>query len=69
MQQWNVEFMEKHDGEALQSLIDNGMEYNEITEEGHQAFVDISKSLTDTFKEIIQDDELYDATAEFCGKN
>lgn len=69
VQQWNVEFMEKHDGEALQSLIDNGMEYNEITEEGHQAFVDISKSLTDTFKEIIQDDELYDATAEFCGKN
>lgn len=69
VQQWNVEFMAAEDENALQALLDNGMEYNELTEEGYQAFVEVSKSCYDSFRELIQDDELFDATAEFCGKN
>lgn len=69
VQQWNVEFMATEDEAALQVLLDNGMEYNELTEEGRQQFVEISQSCYDKFKELIADDELFNATAEFCGKN
>ena len=69
VQQWNVEFMEKEDETALETLLDNGMEYNDITEEGREEFIKVSQSCYDKFKELIQDDELFDATAEFCGKN
>ena len=68
VQQWNVEFMEKEDQTALQTLLDNGMEYNEVSAENRQLFIDISKSCYPVFKELIKDDELFDATAEFCGK-
>lgn len=69
VQQWNVDFMAAEDETALQTLLDNGMEYNELTEEEHQAFVEVSKSCYDAFRELIQDDALFDATVEFCGKN
>ena len=69
VQQWNVDFMEKEDETALQTLLDNGMEYNEISEEDRQEFVKVSQSCYDKFKELIGDDELFDATTEFCGKN
>lgn len=69
VQQWNVDFMATEDGVALKYLLDNGMEFNEITEENHKKFVDISRSLYPKFKELVQDDALFDATAEFCGKN
>ncbi|MBA4699364.1 MAG: DctP family TRAP transporter solute-binding subunit [Ruminococcus sp.] len=69
VQQWNVEFMDKEDETALQTLLDNGMEYNDITEEGRQEFISVSQSCYGKFKELIEDDELFDATAEFCGKN
>lgn len=44
------------------------MEYNDISEEDREKFVEVSKSCYDKFKELIKDDELFDATAEFCGK-
>ncbi len=69
VQQWNVDFMAAEDEVALQTLIDNGMEYNDISEEGRQAFVEISQSCYPKFKELINDDELFNATAEFCGKS
>lgn len=68
VQQWNVEFMDKENETALQTLIDNGMEYNDITEEGRAAFVKVSQSCYPKFKELIADDDLFNATAEFCGK-
>ena len=69
VQQWNVEYMEENNGEALQTLIDNGMEANELTEEGQQQFIEISKSCYDKFQEIIQDEDLFAKTAEFTGRN
>lgn len=68
VQQWNVDFMASEDEVALQSLLDDGMEFNEISEENHQKFVDVSRSLYDKFKELVQDDELFNATVKFCGK-
>ncbi|MDD3220339.1 MAG: DctP family TRAP transporter solute-binding subunit [Lachnospiraceae bacterium] len=69
VQQWNVDFMATEDEKALQTLLDNGMEYNDITDEGRQAFIEVSQSCYDKFKELIEDDDLFNATAEFCGKN
>ena len=69
VQQWNVDFMNAENGTALQTLIDNGMEYNTVDEAGHQAFVEISKDLYDNFKKLIGDDELFNKVTEFVGKS
>lgn len=68
VQQWNVDYMNEKDEEALQTLIDKGMEYNEISEENRAKFVEVSQSLYPKFKELVADDELFSATAKFCGK-
>ena len=68
VQQWNVDMMAEQDQVALKTLEDNGMESNELTDEAKQAFIEISKSCYDKFKELIQDDELFDATAAFTGR-
>lgn len=44
------------------------MEYNELTEEGFNQFVEISQSLYPMFKTLVENDELFDTTVEFCGK-
>lgn len=67
-QQWYVDYQAEKDGEMLQLLTDNGMEYNELTEEGFNQFVEISQSLYPTFKTLVENDELFDTTVEFCGK-
>lgn len=36
VQKWNVDFMEKEDEKALQTLLDNGMEYNELSAENRE---------------------------------
>ena len=68
VQQWNVDFMATEDETALKTLLDNGMEYNEVSAEDRAKFVEISKSCYGTFKELIEDDDLFNATAKFCGK-
>lgn len=67
-QQWYVDYQAEKDGEMLQLLTDNGMEYNELTEEGFNQFVEISQSLYPMFKTLVENDELFDTTVEFCGK-
>lgn len=68
VQQWNVDYMAAQDKTALKTLTDNGMEANEISDEAKQQFIDISKSCYDKFRTLIEDDELFDATAEFTGR-
>ena len=68
VQQWNVDMMAEQDQVALQTLTDNGMEANELDEEAQKAFIEISKACYDKFRELIQDDELFDATAAFTGR-
>ena len=67
-QQWYVDYQAEKDGEMLKLLTDNGMEYNELSEEGFQEFVSVSQELYPKFKEMVQNDELFDATVAFCGK-
>ena len=67
-QQWYVDYQAEQDGNMLQLLTDNGMAYNEVPEEGFQEFVQISQGLYPTFKTMVSNDELFDATAAFCGK-
>ena len=68
VQQWNVDMMAEQDQVALKTLEENGMESNEITEEGKKAFIEKSQSCYDKFRELIGDDELFDATAKFTGR-
>ena len=67
-QQWYVDYQASTDADMLKLLTDNGMEYNELTEDGFNQFVEVSKGLYPTFRELVADDELFDATIEFCGK-
>ena len=68
VQQWNVDMMAEQDQVALKTLTDNGMESNDLTEDAINAFIEISQSCYDKFKELIQDDDLFNATAEFTGR-
>ncbi|WP_313527522.1 DctP family TRAP transporter solute-binding subunit [Anaerotignum sp.] len=68
VQQWNVDYMAAEDEKALQFLLDNGMEYNELSDENKNKFVEISKGLYPTFKQLVANDELFDATTSFCNK-
>jgi len=67
-QQWYVDYQAEKDSEMLKLLTDNGMEYNEVTEEGFEQFVEVSKGLYPKFQEMVANDELFNATVEFCGK-
>ncbi|MDO4619249.1 MAG: DctP family TRAP transporter solute-binding subunit [Lachnospiraceae bacterium] len=68
VQQWNVDMMAEQDKIALQTLIDNGMEANELDDEAVAKFIEVSQSCYDKFKTLINDDELFDATAKFTGR-
>ena len=68
VQQWNVDYMAQQDKVALKTLTDNGMESNDISDESKQEFIKISQSCYNKFKELINDDELFSATAKFTGR-
>lgn len=69
MQQWKIDYDNEEDAKAIQTLKDNGMEVNELTPEGQAKFVEVSKSLYEsTFRGLVDNDELFDATLEFVGK-
>lgn len=67
-QQWYVDYQAQKDGEMLKLLTDNGMQYNDVPADGFQEFVAISQGLYPTFKEMVKNDTLFDATVAFCGK-
>ena len=69
VQEWNVKMMEEQDKIALQTLLDNGMEANEISRLSQKEFIEISKSCYEKFKQLIRDDKLFEDTAKFTGRN
>ncbi|MCF8017989.1 MAG: DctP family TRAP transporter solute-binding subunit [Vallitaleaceae bacterium] len=70
MQTWKINYDNEQDAIALQFLIDNGMESNKLTPEGQGKFVDVSKSLYEsTFRKLVNNDNIFDKTLEFVGKN
>lgn len=68
VQAWNVEMMAEHDKAALQVLLSNGMNANELTAEARKEFIEISKSCYEKFKILIRDDELFENTVKFTGR-
>lgn len=69
MQQWKLDYDKEADQKALQELQAKGMIVNEITPENKAKFVELSKSLYGTFKGLVKDDALFDATTKFVGKS
>ena len=69
VQKWNVEMMAEKDKLALQTLLDNGMQANEISKDAQSEFVKVSKSCYERFRGLIRDDELFEKTAAFTGKS
>ncbi|MBQ7197359.1 MAG: DctP family TRAP transporter solute-binding subunit [Synergistaceae bacterium] len=69
VQKWNIAMMAEKDQIALQTLLDNGMEVNEITTDDQQEFINISKTCYPKFRELIRDDELLKKAAKFTGKS
>ena len=68
VQEWNVKMMAENDKKAVQTLLENGMEANEISPAARQQFVEISKSCYEKFKLLIRDDKLFEDTARFTGR-
>ena len=69
MQQWKKEYDEKTDQEDVDFMIEKGMEYNELDDEAFAAFQEVSKSLYPKFQEIVNNQELWDATIAFAEAN
>ncbi|MBQ3625933.1 MAG: DctP family TRAP transporter solute-binding subunit [Synergistaceae bacterium] len=69
VQQWNVDMMAEQDKVALKTLTDNGMTANDVSPEAQKQFIEISKSCYEKFRELIKDNELFDKTAAFTGRN
>ena len=62
----NARLAQDEEGDRFNSIL--GLRLAEISEEGKQAFIDVSKSCYDKFKKLINDDELFDATTKFTGR-
>lgn len=69
MQQWKKDYDEATDQSDIDFMIEQGMEYNELDEEGFAAFQEVSKSLYPKFQEIVNNPELWDATIAFAEAN
>lgn len=68
MQQWKWDYDITADAKAQEDLISEGMEINEITPENQARFVEISNGLSDKYKELVGNDDLFDKTMKFVGK-
>ena len=66
MQQWKKDYDEATDQSDIDFMIEQGMEYNELDEEGFAAFQEVSKSLYPKFQEIVNNQDLWDATIAFA---
>lgn len=69
VQEWNVQFMEQEDKTGLEVLIENGMEYNEVSPQDRNEFIKIAKKLYSEFEKLVGDSELFRKTIDFCGKS
>lgn len=69
VQGWNVDMMGERSKDALKELTDKGMESNELDEASLNEFVEASKKLYPEFRKLVEDDELFDKTIEFTGRN
>ena len=69
MQQWKKDYDDATDQADIDFMVEKGMEYNELDDEGFAAFQEVSKSLYPKFQEIVNNQELWDATIAFAEAN
>lgn len=70
MQQWKIDYDNEQDALAIETLKSNGMKVTELTPEGKAKFVEVSKELYESvFRGLVKNDDLFDKTLEFVGKN
>jgi tripartite ATP-independent transporter DctP family solute receptor len=69
MQQWKKDYDEATDQADIDFMIEKGMEYNELDEEGLAAFKEVSESLYPQFQEIVDNADLWDATIAFAAEH
>ena len=69
MQQWKKDYDEATDQADIDFMVEKGMEFNELDEEGFAAFQEVSKSLYPKFQEIVNNQDLWDATIAFAEAN
>lgn len=66
MQDWKKNYDNDTDQADIDFMIEQGMEYNDLDEEGFAAFQEVSKSLYPKFQEIVNNDDLWEATLAFA---
>ena len=69
MQEWKLDYDNEQDEQIIEQLVDEGMEMNTISEENREKFIEVSKGLYDKFAELVKNDEFFQKTLEFVGKN
>ncbi|MBO7709758.1 MAG: DctP family TRAP transporter solute-binding subunit [Lachnospiraceae bacterium] len=69
MQQWKKDYDEATDQADIDFMVEKGMEYNDLDEEGFAAFQEVSKSLYPDFQAIVNNPDLWDATVAFAEAN
>lgn len=69
MQGWKVDYDNDQDQKALDELVNNGMELNEITADQQRLFVEVSQKLYPTFEGLVGDSDFFERTLEFVGKS
>ena len=66
MQDWKKNYDNETDQADIDFMIEQGMEYNELDDEGFAAFQEVSKSLYPEFQKIVNNDALWEATLAFA---
>ncbi len=69
MQQWKLDYDNATDQSDIDFMVEQGMEYNDLDEEGFAAFQEVSKSLYPKFQEIVNNQDLWEATIAFAEAN
>ena len=69
MQEWKKNYDAETDQADIDFMIEKGIEYNELDEEGFAAFQEVAKSLYPKFQEIVNNPDLWDATLAFAEAN
>lgn len=66
MQEWKKNYDNDTDQADIDFMVEKGMEYNELDDAGIEAFKKVSESLYPKFQEIVNNEDLWNATIEFA---
>lgn len=67
-QEWKADYDEEESDEIVNDLEEKGMEVNELSADQKEEFMKVSEDLYPSFKETIENDELFQETLDFVEK-